>query len=303
MKKLYSLYDKVYALKNLETSFGQVKANRGAAGADGQSIKDFESNLSENLGRLHEELRGKQFTPSPVRRVEIPKPHGGVRTLGVPTVKDRIVQQAMVNVLEPHFEKTFHPSSYAYRKGRSAHQALAKAEAFMKTYGLEHVVDIDLSKCFDSLDHSLIIKEVGTLVSDGSVLKLIKAFLKAGVMKDGVFTASEVGSAQGGVISPLLSNIYLSVFDQEMKRRGIRMVRYADDILLFASTKKDAGNIEAVARMILEDKLRLKVNREKSRRTSLDEGVSYLGMTIYRDYNTVQPEKVKKFKDKVREIT
>ena len=149
--------------------------------------------------------------------------------MGIPTVKDRVVQQAIVNVIEPIFDETFHPSSYGYRPKRSQHQAVAKAEQFMNRYGLTQVIDMDLSKCFDTLDHELIIDTIAEKISDGRVLNLIEKFLKSGVMQDGEFNETEVGSPQGGVISPLISNIYLNKFDQKMKDKGIRIVRFADD--------------------------------------------------------------------------
>ncbi|MFW5647553.1 MAG: reverse transcriptase domain-containing protein, partial [Candidatus Alkaliphilus sp. MAG34] len=209
MKKWYSLIDKIYRRENLKLAFKQVKKNKGAPGIDGETVFDFHLNLDDNIEFLHEKLKTNTYKPSPVRRVEIGKPDGGVRLLGIPTVKDRVVQQAIVNIIEPIFDATFHPSSYGYRPRRSPHQAVAKAEQFMNKYGLTHVVDMDLSKCFDTLDHELIIEAVAEKISDGSVLNLIKAFLKSGVLQDGNFSETTVGSPQGGVISPLISNIYL----------------------------------------------------------------------------------------------
>lgn len=238
--KYYSLIDKVYNLENLRRAYKSVKASNGAPGVDGQTVQAFGENLEAELERLHLELKTKTYRPSPVRRVEIPKPDGRTRPLGVPTVRDRVVQQALLNILQPIFEPDFHPSSYGYRPGRSCHQAVAKAERFMNKYGLRYVVDIDLSKCFDRLDHELILKGVNRKVSDGSVLNLIRSFLEAGVMKDGAYSETDIGSPQGGVISPLLANIYLDHFDQEMRRRNIRIVRYADDILVFARTPRQA---------------------------------------------------------------
>jgi RNA-directed DNA polymerase len=229
MKKWYSLIDKIYRLENLKLAFKQVKRNNGAPGIDGETVSDFAENLEENIEFLHEKLKTNTYEPSPVRRVEIEKPDGGIRLLGVPTIKDRVVQQAIVNIIEPIFDVTFHPSSYGYRPKKSQHQAVAKAERFMNKYGLTEVVDMDLSKCFDTLNHKIITEVIAARISDGKVLKLIEAFLKAGAMKDGSFTETEVGSPQGGVISPLISNIYLNQFDQRMMAKGIRIVRYADD--------------------------------------------------------------------------
>jgi RNA-directed DNA polymerase len=303
MKKWYSLIDKIYRKENLELAFRSVKRNNGAPGIDGETVSDFAAKAELNIELLHEELKTNEYEPSPVRRVEIEKPDGGVRLLGIPTVKDRVVQQAIVNIIEPIFDKTFHPSSYGYRPNHSQHQAVAKAERFMNKYGLEHVVDMDLSKCFDTLDHEIMIKVVAEYISDGRVLELIKKFLKSGVMHGENFSETEVGSPQGGVISPLLSNIYLNQFDQKMRQKGIRIVRYADDILIFAKNKKMAGNYRAYATKVLEKELKLKVNGEKTKLTNIHEGVAFLGFVIRRKTLSVNPKRIKRLKDRVREIT
>lgn len=303
MKKWYSLIDKIYRLENLKLAFKQVKRNNGAPGIDGETVSDFAENLEENIEFLHEKLKTNTYEPSPVRRVEIEKPDGGIRLLGVPTIKDRVVQQAIVNIIEPIFDVTFHPSSYGYRPKKSQHQAVAKAERFMNKYGLTEVVDMDLSKCFDTLNHKIITEVIAARISDGKVLKLIEAFLKAGVMKDGSFTETEVGSPQGGVISPLISNIYLNQFDQRMMAKGIRIVRYADDILIFAKDKETAGNYKAYATKILEEELKLKVNQKKTKLTSVREGVTFLGFVICERCVIVNLKRVKRFKDKIRAIT
>jgi len=303
MKKWYSLIDKVYRMSNLREAYRQVRANRGAPGIDGVTVEAFGEHLEEELAKLHHELKTGTYEPKPVRRVEIPKPDGNKRPLGIPTVRDRVVQQALLNVLQPIFEPDFHPSSYGYRPGRSCQQAVAKAERFMNKYGLRHVVDMDLSKCFDRLDHELLIKAVNRKVSDGSVLKLIRKFLKAGVMEDGAYKATEIGSPQGGVISPLLANIYLDYFDQEMKKRGIRIVRYADDILIFAETPRRAQRYMQIAIKILEEELKLVINKDKTHITSVYKGVPYLGFVIWPKVVTIHPKKIKKFKDRIRELT
>lgn len=303
MKKWYSLIDKVYRLENLEKAYKAVRANNGAPGVDGVTVEAYGINLQEQLYQLHHELKTGTYEPQPVLRVEIPKPDGSKRPLGIPTVKDRIVQQALLNILQPIFEPDFHPSSYGYRPGRSCHQAVAKAEMFMNKYGLSHVVDMDLSKCFDRLNHKQILAGVNQKVSDGSVLKLIKKFLTAGVMKDGAWEETELGSPQGGVISPLLSNIYLDRFDQEMKSLGIRIVRYADDILIFARTYQEARKYQQIATEILEKGLKLTVNREKTHLTNVQKGVGYLGFVIYSDRVSISPKKIKNFKDKIIKMT
>lgn len=303
MKKWYSLIDKIYRLENLELAFKRVKRNKGAPGIDGETVLEFASKLELNIKFLHDRLKTNSYEPSPVRRIEIEKPEGGIRLLGIPTVKDRVVQQAIVNIIEPIFDKTFHPSSYGYRPNHTQHEAVVKAERFMNKYRLEHVVDMDLSKCFDTLDHEIIIKSVSEQISDGKVLELIKKFLKSGVMQSGNFNKTEVGSPQGGVISPLLSNIYLNKFDQKMMSKGIRIVRYADDILIFAKDKKTAGDYKAYATKILEEELKLKVNTQKTKITNVYEGVEFLGFVICNRTLGVNAKRIKRFKDKLRRIT
>ncbi len=241
MRKWYSLYDKVYRWENLLSAYQKVKSNKGGAGIDGIRISDFDKEKEKELRHLEEELRSKTYRPQSVKRVYIPKPDGSERPLGIPTVRDRVVQQALLNILQPIFDPDFHPSSYGYRPERSAAQAVAKAERFSNRWNLSHVVDMDLSKCFDTLDHDLIIAGVREKVSDGSVLSLIRQMLETGIMEKGNYEATKVGSPQGGVISPLLMNIYLDKFDQYMKGQGIRIVRYVDDILIFARTRDEAG--------------------------------------------------------------
>ena len=303
MKKWYSLIDKVYRMENLEKAYKAVKANNGAPGVDGVTVEAFGQDLQEELQQLHHELRTGIYEPQPVLRVEIPKVDGSKRPLGIPTVRDRAVQQATLNILQPIFEPDFHPSSYGYRPGRSCHQAVAKAERFINKYGLSHVVDMDLSKCFDRLDHKLILEGVNRKVSDGSILKLIKKFLTAGVMKDGAWEETDLGSPQGGVISPLLTNIYLDKFDQEMKRLNIRIVRYADDILLFARTQQEAKQYQQIATSFLEGNLKLVVNKEKTHLTDNQKGVAYLGFVIYAKHVSINDKKLKAIKETIRRMT
>ena len=303
MHKWYSLYDKVYERTNLVRSFHKVKQNNGVSGIDGQSVANYGDNLSAELCQLEKELREKSYRPQAVKRVYIDKPDGGERPLGIPTVRDRVVQQALLNVLQPIFDPEFHPSSYGYRPGRSAARAVAKAERFMNRYGLNHVADMDLSKCFDTLDHDLILQGVNRKVSDGSILNLIDLFLKSGMEEDGIVKATEIGCPQGGVISPLLMNIYLDSFDQYMKSLGIRIVRYADDILIFARTRSEAGRYRAIATKYLERALHLRVNEVKTHLTDKWEGVAFLGFIITSRGVRINPKSVKKFKAKVRQLT
>ena len=339
----YSLYDRLLQRRALEVAFAKVRRAAGAPGIDGQRVADFEANLGEELDRLAHELQSKTYRPLPVRRVTIPKPGGGERHLGIPAVRDRTnlrsvpVQQALLNVLQPIFDPTFHPSSYGYRPGRSCQQAVSKATLFIRKYERQWVVDRrgriarhgierrsrssahrhtvlmsrpcrDLSKCFDRLDHGLILAAVKRRVTDGSVLNLIRLFLarlqrKGGVMVDGEWQPTEVGSPQGGVISPLISNIYLDAFDQEMKRRGHRIVRYADDILILCRSESAAHHALAVATNYLEGPLRLTVNVEKTHVTHAARGVKFLGGEIGTRWIRIQRKKVTAFKEKVKRIT
>ncbi len=225
MRVHYSLYGRLLNKEALYDGFKKVWRAKGAAGIDEQSLEQFASNLSNELDKLLIELKTKQYRPSAVKRAEIPKDDGGVRKLGIPTVRDRIVQQCLNDILSPIFEEQFHPSSYGYRPNRSCHDAINKATMFIRQYDLKHVVDMDLSKCFDLLDQELILSSISKRVKDGSILKLIKLFLESGVIVEGNWQATVTGSPQGGVISPLIANIYLDAFDQEMKRRNHRLVR------------------------------------------------------------------------------
>ncbi|HMA60599.1 MAG TPA: group II intron reverse transcriptase/maturase [Halanaerobiales bacterium] len=305
MRKWYSLIDKVYDLTKLEESFYQVKSNRGSRtkGVDNVSVEDFEEHLADNLYQIQQELQTGVYTPQAVKRVYIDKPDGSKRPLGIPTIRDRVVQQALLNILQPIFEPDFHPSSYGYRPNRSAHHAVAKAERFTRQYGLRYVVDMDLSKCFDSLDQDLILQSVNKKVSDGKVLQLIDKFLKSGVLDNSEYIPTDKGCPQGGIISPLLMNIYLDNFDQYMKSEGIRIVRYADDILIFADSKSKSGAYKARAEQYLAGKLRLKVNQRKTHLTNLWKGIPYLGFVIRNMGVTISRKSIKKFKDKVRALT
>ncbi len=303
VKIYYSLYDRMLSYKSLEIAFKKVKASKGAAGIDGQTIGDFAKSQEQNLSVLIHELRTKQYRPQPVKRVEIPKPDGGIRKLGIPSVRDRVVQQVLREILEPIFDPGFHPSSYGYRPGRGCHQAISKARLFIRNYGLKWVVDMDLSKCFDTLDHEIIIESIKKRVTDGSILNLVRMFLTSGVMVNGSWQSSTEGSPQGGVISPLIANIYIDTLDQFMMKRGHRIVRYADDILILKRTKKAAENVCEQATKYLEGKLKLTVNQEKTHIIHSFKGVKFLGVVIHTGFTRIQENKVRAFKDKVKKIT
>lgn len=303
MRVYYSLYGRLLSLRALYEAFKRVKKNKGAAGIDGQSVQDFAQNLESNLKQLLLELQEKRYQPQPVKRVEIDKDDGSKRLLGIPTVRDRVVQQCLSNIMTPIFDPDFHPSSYGYRAGRSGHQAISKATLFIREYQRQHVVDMDLSKCFDMLDHDLIIRSVRKRITDGSILSLIELFLKSGVMVGSNWQSNEKGSPQGGVISPLLANIYLDEFDQEMKRRQHRIVRYADDILILCCSEAAAKNALKVASHILEESLKLKVNERKTHIAHSDDGIKFLGVVIGTFHTRIQEKKLKALKVKVKRIT
>lgn len=303
MRVHYSLYGQLLNKERLYKAFKQVYKSKGAAGIDRQSLSEFASNVDNELEQLLFELKRKQYRAQAVRRVEIPKDGGDMRMLGIPTVRDRVVQQALNNLLSPIFEEQFHPSSFGYRPHRSCHDAINKATMFIRRYGLEHVVDMDLSKCFDKLNHELIMQSIKRRVMDGSILSLVKQFLSSGVMVDGYWQATKLGSPQGGVISPLIANIYLDIFDQAMRQRGHRIVRYADDILIFCRSRKGAEHALEVATRLLEKDLKLQVNLDKTHIAHSGEGVKFLGVIIGSQYTRIQPKKLREFKVKVKQMT
>ena len=303
MRVFYSLYDRLLSSTALKMAFRKVKSAKGAAGIDGQSVHDFAEQEDENVAQLVSELWKKTYRPQPNRQVIIPKDNGGERALGIPCVRDRVVQQALLNLLQPIFEPQFHPSSYAYRPGRGCHQAIAKVTKFIREHELVWVVDMDLSRCFDTLDHELILKAFRKRIADGSILELLRLFLKAGVLLDEGWREGEVGSPQGGVISPLIANVYLDAFDQEMKRRGHRIVRYADDVLILKKSKSAAANALLQATSLFEDDLKLTVNREKTKLVHARDGVAYLGVLIRTRTTAIQPRRLARFKEKVKALT
>ena len=299
----YSLYERMVRAGALYKGFQKVRSAGGAAGVDGQSIEDFAEELEQNLTTLAKELREKSYRPMPVKRVEIPKAGGGKRKLGIPAVRDRVVQHVLLDIVQPIFDGGFHPSSYGYRPGRSAHQAIAKAQLFIRKHERQWVVAMDLSKCFDTLDHGIIIRAFRKRIADGSILKLMRMFLVSGVITAEGWQESGLGSPQGGVISTLIANVYLDAFDQFMKERKHRIVRYADDIMVLCGSKGAAVNARKQAIQYLEKELKLKVNQEKSKIVHSDEGVSFLGVVIYTEFTLIQKDKIKRFKDRVRKMT
>ena len=262
-----SLFEKVLERENLNRAFKRVVKNGGSAGVDGMKTSELLNHLKHHKEELLESLRKGKYTPQPVKRVEIPKPCGGIRLLGIPTVLDRMIQQALVQVLQPIFDPKFSENSYGYRPGKKAQDAVNKSKQYYEE-GYTVVVDIDLSKYFDTINHDLLMGYVRQEVADRQVLELIKKYLKSGVMVNGVKEATEKGSPQGGPLSPLLSNIYLNEFDKEMEARGHCYVRYADDIAVYVKSKRAGERVLETCRRYLEGKLKLKMNEEKSRTDS-----------------------------------
>jgi group II intron reverse transcriptase/maturase len=281
-QKVHSLVDKVYSRKNLKLAWERIRANRGASGVDQETIEDFEANLDGNLERLHQDLREQTYQPRAVLRVEIPKRGvpGKTRPLGIPSVRDRVCQQALANRLEPIFEKVFDPSSFGYRKGRKTADAMAKIWRELEA-GNEWIVDADLKDYFGSVDHDKLMALVSMQIADGRVLDLIQQTLKAGYEDKGRRYETPRGTPQGGVISPMLSNILLTPFDKEMRRKGYQLTRWADDWVVTCRTRAEAHSVLAQATKILE-KLGVTLNREKTRIVHIAQGFEFLGFKIGR---------------------
>ena len=253
---------------NLNRAYKRVKRNHGAAGIDGMTVEEALPWLREHKGELLQSIREGSYTPSPVRRKEIPKPDGGVRKLGIPTVVDRVIQQAIAQKLQAIWEPLFSESSFGYRPKKSAQQAIRQVKEYAEQ-GYLYAVSIDLSKYFDTLNHELLTDLLHRHIHDKRVLKLIRKYLKSGVMENGVICKTEEGSPQGGPLSPLLANIYLNEFDWEMERRGVKTVRYADDIVVLAKSQRAAERLLESCKRYLEGNLRLRTNAEKSKVTSI----------------------------------
>jgi len=279
-RKEHSLIDKIYKQKNLEIAWEKVNANGGAGGVDGQNLEAFAEGLKEQLGRLWEELRSNTYRPQPVKQVHIPKAGkaGEYRELGIPTIYDRICQQALLNRLEPIFEPIFDEANFGYRKGRSTKDALRKVWGEVQE-GREWIVDADLKDFFGSVDHEKLLTLVAERVADGRVLDLIRSMLKAGSYGKGRLFPSERGTPQGGVASPLMSNILLTPFDKEMRNKGYTLTRYADDWVVTCKSEGEAREALAGAKQILE-KLGVRINPQKTRIVHVGHGFEFLGYKI-----------------------
>jgi RNA-directed DNA polymerase len=294
--------EEICEFSNLINAFKLVKRNKGAPGIDGITIEEFEANLFENIQQLRESVLTWRYKPTPVKRVERPKPEGkGVRLLGIPIVKDRILHMAIKTVLEPKIDPTFSQSSFGFRPGRNQRQAVEKARDLVSA-GNEYVVDIDLSKFFDRINHDRLIHRLKLYVEDTRVLRLIGMILRSGIMADGVITIPSEGSVQGSPLSPLLSNIVLDELDKELEDRGLLFCRYADDSNIFVKSLKAAERVMGSVKKFIENKLKLKVNEEKSKVAKSDK-VKFLAMTIVNAAIAISKKALDKAMEKVKELT
>ncbi|SET88392.1 group II intron reverse transcriptase/maturase [Lacrimispora sphenoides] len=302
-----SLMEQIVSKDNLNAAYLQVIRNKGAAGVDGMEYTELGEYLSKNGETIKEQLRTRKYKPQPVRRVEIPKPDGGIRNLGVPTVTDRFIQQAVAQVLTPIYEEQFHDQSYGFRPNRGAQQAVLKALEMMND-GHSWIVDIDLEKFFDTVNHDKLMTIIGRTIKDGDVISIIRKFLVSGIMIDDEYKESIIGTPQGGNISPLMANIMLNELDKEMEQRGLDFVRYADDCIIMVGSELAANRVMKSISKFIEEKLGLKVNVSKSK-VDTPKGIKYLGFGFYYDSFAKQykakphAKSVAKFKARMKELT
>jgi RNA-directed DNA polymerase len=299
------LWEQVWERGNLYAALKRVKQNGGAPGIDGMTVEELGPYLRENWLEIRVALDQQTYKPSPVRRVEIPKPDGGMRLLGIPTVLDRLLQQAIAQAMTPLFEPLFSDHSYGFRPGRSAHQAIQQAQEYVQA-GYEWAVDIDLEKFFDRVNHDMLMARVARVVADKRVLKLIRAYLNSGVMVNGVVMDTEEGTPQGGPLSPLLSNIMLDDLDKELEKRGHKFVRYADDCNIYVKTQRAGERVMESMKAFLEQKLKLKVNPKKSK-VDRATRVKFLGFSFYKRKGEVlirvAARSLERFREKLRRLT
>ena len=298
---------KILERDNLNLAFKNVKANKGASGIDELSIEETEKFIKEHKNQIVWQLYNRKYQPQPVRRVEIPKANGGVRKLGIPTVLDRVIQQAMVQVLSPIFEPYFSEYSYGFRPNRCCQMAIIKALEYFND-GYDWIVDIDLEKFFDNVPHDRLLRMVSDVVKDGNVVSLVNKFLKAGVMIQGNYEDTVIGTPQGGPLSPLLSNVMLNKLDKELEARNLHFTRYADDTIILVKSEKAANRVMESITYFIEKKLGLKVNMTKTKICKLND-LKYLGFGFYKDiknntYNCVPHIDSKmKFQRKLKSLT
>jgi len=299
------LLEEIFDRDNMNRAYKKVKSNNGKHGIDGMTVDELLPFLKRNGDQIKQDIMEGNYIPKPVRRVEIPKPDGGIRLLGIPTVLDRVIQQTIAQVLTPIYEVQFSEFSYGFRPKRDAHQALKKCKEYIEA-GYNWTVDIDLAKYFDTVNHDKLMRILSKTIEDGRVLSLIRKYLVSGVMINGVVMETEEGTPQGGNLSPLLSNIMLNELDKELKKRGLKFCRYADDVNIYVKSKKAADRVMASITKFIEGDLKLKVNRDKS---AVDRPwkLKFLGFSFYHKKNEmgirVHPKSLKKFKDKLKDIT
>src|SRR5580698_7905889 len=298
------LMEEVCGRENCKQALKRVKANQGSAGVDGMTVQQLPEYLKQHWPAIREQMLSGTYQPQPVKRVEIPKPDGGVRKLGIPTVLDRFIQQAVMQVLQGKWDRTFSNHSYGFRPGRSAHQAVEQAQQYIAA-GYRWCVDLDLEKFFDRVSHDKLMARIETRIGDRRVLKLVRSFLKAGVMEGGLVSPVDEGTPQGGPLSPLLSNIVLDEFDRELERRGLRFARYADDSNIYVRSRRAGERVmESITRFITT-KLKLKVNQQKSAVARPWER-KFLGFSFTwgkEPKRRIAPKAVLRFKEKIRELT
>jgi RNA-directed DNA polymerase len=299
-----TLMEEVCERDNCKQALARVKANQGSAGVDGMTVGELADFLREHWPAIREQLLSGTYKPQPVRRVEIPKPDGGKRKLGIPTVLDRFVQQAVLQVLQGKWDRKFSEHSYGFRPGRSAHQAVEAAQQYIAA-GYRWVVDLDLEKFFDRVNHDRLMAQLAQQIGDKRMLRLIRAFLKAGVLEDGLVGPVDEGTPQGGPLSPLLSNIVLDELDRELERRGLRFARYADDCNVYVRSRRAGERVMESIKRFLAKRLRLKVNEQKSAVARPWErkflGFSFTNAGIAK--RRIAPKAVERFKKRVRELT
>lgn len=297
-----NLLERIVDYGNLKRAYGQVASNDGSGGIDGMEREELRQWLGKHINTLREMLLTETYEVSAVRKVEIQKPDGGIRILGIPTVKDRLIQQAIHQELSRYYEPVFSESSYGFRPGRSAHQAILKASEYIKE-GKEWVVDIDLEKFFDKINHDRLMQRLSKGIGDKRLLRLINAYLKAGMMDNGLTEQRVAGTPQGGPLSPLLSNIVLDELDKELESRGHSFCRYADDCNIYVRSRKAGERVMTSLVDFIEKKLKLKVNKSKSGVRHCSD-VKFLGYTLLPGGDIrVSDKSIERLKDKVREIT
>jgi len=298
------LMEEICDRENLKEALRRVKANKGSPGIDGITVNQLDDYLIQHWPSIREQMLSGTYKPKPVKRVEIPKPDGGVRKLGIPTVLDRFIQQAVMQVLQRQWDPTFSDHSYGFRPGRSAHQAVAQAQRYIAE-GYSWVVDLDLEKFFDRVNHDKLMAQIAKRVEDKRLLKLIRTFLNAGVMENGLVSPSVEGTPQGGPLSPLLSNLVLDSLDRELERRGHRYVRYADDSNIYVRSERAGQRVMNSVTRFITQKLQLKVNETKSAVARPQER-KFLGFSFTNGpavKRAIAPKALVRFKDRIREIT